>query len=147
MAHPESLAYISLSLSPSFKKTSGPRPSFSRTPGRKGSINTSAFLISSFSIFSPSGFFRSTAIERFPLLNISVEISWSARSIRTTVAPQSASVSPANGPGASPANYLQVSHPLKIKGNDQVLQRHVFLPVVRTSYKDMAKLHSASQCQ
>jgi len=115
-------------------KTSGPRPTLSRTPGRKGSIITSAWETSFLMKSCPEGDFRSTAIEDLwrvrrsdagwgNLENLVCVLLGTARSTRRTEAPLSARRSPAKGPvghqhkciiciardkrpGASPANSI-----------------------------------------
>lgn len=85
---------------------SGPSPSFSRTPGRKGSITISACGIKDFNKSIPKLDLRSTAIEDFRLVRGSFVGGLSsvdralgtARSIRRTEAPLSAKSRPANGP-------------------------------------------------
>lgn len=91
--------YTSLLFRPSFpKNTSGPSPSLSSTPGRKGSIKTSAWAISVRKSRSPDLIFGFTAKERFPRDRTSPEVLWSDLSMRMTEAPQSARKSPAFEP-------------------------------------------------
>src|SRR5450759_4163323 len=94
------------------RQTSGPRPSRSTTPGRKPSISTSADSMSLRTSSTPSAVFRSTAIERRPRETTSARPADSrpgkppppeSRSTRMTVAPRSASIIPAKGPGPMPA--------------------------------------------
>src|SRR5680860_644260 len=100
------------------RHTSGPRPRRSMTPGRKPSIRTSAESISLRTSSTPSADFRSTAMERRPRETTSARTAAivlgprtqpapprpaERRSTRVTVAPRSASIIPANGPGPIPA--------------------------------------------
>ena len=97
-----------LGLRPS--KTSGPSPNFSKTPGRKGSMTTSAWGTKDFINAIPEADFKSTATEDlwrvmrsfvggggFDGVFVWVTLGI-ARSIRRTDAPLSASRRPANGP-------------------------------------------------
>ena len=89
--HPDRRAYTRPSFNPSLpKKTSGPSPSRSMTPGLNGSIKTSLCWIIFLSRFRPLGIFELTAMERFPLARKSGGIFASpTRSTRMTLAPQS----------------------------------------------------------
>lgn len=111
--YPTIRAYMSFSfipfLPPSPRKTSGPRPSLSITPGRNGSITISADDISFLSMSRPTGIFESIAMDLLPRLRMSTEIE-EGLSTRTTEAPLSARTRPANGPGASPANCVYEGH-------------------------------------
>ena len=53
------------------RHTSGPMPRRSATPGRNGSNSASALSTSFSSVSTPSGFFRSTPIERRPRFSTS----------------------------------------------------------------------------
>lgn len=94
----------------SLRRTSGPRPSFSSTPGRNGSITTSACGMRALIKETPDGDFRSTAMEdlcrvrrspvgggRLDALGVCVKFGIE-RSIRRTEAPLSARRRPAKGP-------------------------------------------------
>ena len=75
----------------------------SMTPGLNGSISTSALATSRVASSRPAGLLTSSAMERLFLARVSTEND-PRRSMRMTSAPQSARISPANGPGARPAN-------------------------------------------
>jgi hypothetical protein len=91
-----------------FCKTSGPNPNFSKTPGRNGSITTSACLTKLLTSSTPALDFRFAAIEVLWRVRGSVGGGGGllecvalgiARSIRRTEAPLSARSRPAKGPG------------------------------------------------
>lgn len=83
---------------------SGPSPRRSITPGRKGSIRTSEDVINFFKTSRPLRVLGLIASDRLFLHNISGEEDENGLSIRMTVAPLSANIRPAKGPGARPAN-------------------------------------------
>mmetsp|Transcript_30547 Transcript_30547/g.48916 ORF Transcript_30547/g.48916 Transcript_30547/m.48916 type:complete len:202 (+) Transcript_30547:1364-1969(+) len=124
-------AYMSLGFSA--QRTSGPRPSRSITPGRNGSMITSAFEASLFRVCFPSCSFKLSAIDRFPLESVSILIptvpSLLQRSIRTTSAPKSARTRPAKGAGASPA----ISSTLMPASGSLSILFYVFLSRMKTS--------------
>ena len=95
LTYPTIRVYTNFLFRPFFpRKISGPSPSLSRTPCRKGSMRTSASAISFFASCTPSRILRFTAIDRFPRANRSGWVAWSSLSIRVTDAPQSARNSP-----------------------------------------------------
>src|SRR5438270_2334950 len=88
------------------RHSSGPRPRRSITPGRNPSMIASACSTRRSTVWTPSGCFRSTAIDRRPRLSTSFSgLSTRAfgRSTRSTSAPMSASIIAVNGPGPMPA--------------------------------------------
>lgn len=101
---PVSLAKINRGLISS--RTSGPSPSLSKTPGRNGSIETSACGMRRKMNSLPGESLRSTQMDDFPLIKTSGLGEWPGwtRSTLNTFAPLSARRRPVNGPGASPAN-------------------------------------------
>ena len=68
------------------KVVSGSRPSFSRTPGRKGSMRTSAVEVRERRSCLEVGFLRSSAMEDLSLVRRSV-VGGPGRSMRRTEAP------------------------------------------------------------
>ena len=106
--NPTILAYIKRSFNPFVslfpRKTSGPSPSRSSTPGRNGSMTMSAVEISFLRTFCPPSVLRLIAIEYFPRDKMSLE-EVTGLSTRITSDPLSARIRPVNGPGAKPANY------------------------------------------
>ena len=94
------------------RQTSGLKPSFSMTPGRKPSINTSADSTKRKTASMAAGCFKSKEIDcllrRSTLLCTackSVSVG-TIRSTQITSAPRSASSIPANGAGPSPASSI-----------------------------------------
>ena len=88
------------------RQASGPSPRRSITPGRKPSMTTSAPSIKRCTVATPSGFLRSTAIDRRPRLRTFAL--WplplcASRSTRMTSAPISDSIIAQKGPGPIPA--------------------------------------------
>ena len=87
---------------------SGPRPRRSVTPGRKPSNRPAADWHRRSTTSTPSGFFRSTAIERrlrarMSLGRLDAPV---RRSTRMTSAPMSDNIMPQNGPGPMPASSM-----------------------------------------
>ena len=101
---PVNRAYIKLGFS--FNNISGPRPSFSITPGLKGSINTSAFKHNFLATSLPRKSCKSMATDLFPRARRSATKANFTLSMRVTTAPKSASIIPAKGTGARPANSI-----------------------------------------
>ena len=73
------------------------------TPGRNGSMRTSAREHSRLATSAPLGFLRSMTMDRLPRARISTVAVCISLSTRVTVAPKSARIIPAYGTGASPA--------------------------------------------
>src|SRR5580693_3211798 len=89
------------------RQTSGPTPMRSVTPGRKPSSRTSALSASLCKASTARGCFRSSTADRRPRLRNSRSGRGSpapGRSMRSTVAPWSASIMAQNGPGPMPAS-------------------------------------------
>src|SRR5210317_1708356 len=85
--------------------SSGPKPSFSMTPGRNPSNRASAFSTSLRTASRPSADFKSSRIDRLPRRVQSLagsSLGTASLSTQTTSAPRSASIMPQNGPGPSP---------------------------------------------
>ena len=88
-------------------QSSGPRPRRSVTPGRKPSNSASAVSTSFRTSSTPSGCFRSMAMERRFLASTSrPRPAAPIRSTRITSAPMSDSIMPQNGPGPIPASSM-----------------------------------------
>src|ERR1700761_7912668 len=83
-----------------FSRTvSGSRPSFSSTPGRKGSIRTSVLGIRERKVARDAGDLRSRAMEDLWFVRRSLLAEGLGRSMRRTLAPQFARRTPQKGPG------------------------------------------------
>ena len=121
-AHPTIRAYTNRTFSPCPSlpsppcQRSGPRPMRSITPGRNGSMSTSARAMRRAATSTPRALFMSSAMERLfrhsrsPAGAAFVELPrefGGIRSMRVTDAPKSARMSPAKGPGARPANCAE----------------------------------------